>query len=143
MRIYLAARYSRREELCRYAEELREVGHIVDARWLLGEHQVHDGALEVEAAEDDVPDEDVLFAREDIEDIDRADVVICFTEKPRSNSSRGGRHVEFGYALAMGKPIVVIGPRENVFYTLPQVEQYGNWLLFKAERWPKMFAAHG
>ena len=54
-RFYLAARYSRIYELNSYADELRELGHVVAVRWLLGEHQIHDGALEVEAAEDDMP----------------------------------------------------------------------------------------
>lgn len=41
--------------------------------------------------------------------------------------SRGGRHVEFGMALALAKRCIVIGPRENVFHLLPQVEQYDSW----------------
>ena len=40
MRIYLASRYSRREELCRYRSELEDQGHTVQARWLNGEHQL-------------------------------------------------------------------------------------------------------
>ncbi len=36
-----------------------------------------------------------------------------------SGYSRGGRHVEAGYALAKGKYLVLVGPRENVFYSLP------------------------
>lgn len=42
MRIYLAGRYSRRLELCGYREQLRALGHVVDAVWLNGEHQVDD-----------------------------------------------------------------------------------------------------
>ena len=69
------------------------------------------------------------FASEDLEDIRRADVVICFTEEPRSNNSRGGRHVEFGYALGLGKTIVIVGPRENVFYCIrnERIAQYETW----------------
>lgn len=40
MKIYLAARYSRREELCGYRSELEARGHRVQARWLNGEHQL-------------------------------------------------------------------------------------------------------
>ena len=44
MRIYLAARYSRLDELNLYAQDLRSVGHTVDAKWLSGSHQLHEGA---------------------------------------------------------------------------------------------------
>ena len=36
MKIYLAARYSRIEELNVYAQELRDMGYEVTSRWLLG-----------------------------------------------------------------------------------------------------------
>lgn len=35
MNIYLAARYSRREELLRYASDLREVNHEVTSRFAI------------------------------------------------------------------------------------------------------------
>lgn len=40
MRIYLASRYSRREELCGYRSQLQAIGYDVQARWLNGEHQL-------------------------------------------------------------------------------------------------------
>lgn len=54
-------------------------------------------------------------AKIDIEDLDAPEVVIAFGDEPRSNRSRGGHHVEFGYGLAQGKRIILIGYRENVF----------------------------
>jgi hypothetical protein len=42
-------------------------------------------------------------------------------------NSRGGRHVEFGYALGARKAIMVVGPLENVFYCLPHVFQHDEW----------------
>lgn len=50
-----------------------------------------------------------------------------FSEPPDSHSKRGGRHVEFGMALAWGLRLIVIGQRENVFHCLPQVERYDTW----------------
>ena len=39
-------------------------------------------------------------------------MLIAFSEEPRAlNASRGGRHVEFGIALALGKKVAVVGPR--------------------------------
>lgn len=133
-RVYLAARYSRREELCGYAKELRAMGYLVDARWLLGEHQIHDRALAVEAATQTIPPEGLLFAQDDVADVLAAQIVICFSEAPRSGNSRGGRHVEFGMALALkvvgyqrAPRLIVVGPRENVFHCLPEVEVYASW----------------
>lgn len=48
--------------------------------------------------------------------------MISFTEPPRSGASRGGRHVEYGIALARGVRVIVVGFRENIFHWLPQVE---------------------
>ena len=63
----------------------------------------------------------------DHEDLDLADVLIAFGEEPRSTRSRGGRHVEFGYALAQRKQIILIAHRENVFAFLSLVEFYPTW----------------
>jgi nucleoside 2-deoxyribosyltransferase len=123
VKIYLAARYSRREELLDYRAHLQAIGHEVTSRWLHGNHQIDDAGLSVEGEHK----ERVRFALEDWEDLDAADTVINFTETPRSTSSRGGRHVEFGAALAMDKRCIVVGPRENVFHCLPAVEVYANF----------------
>ncbi|MDP2652579.1 MAG: nucleoside 2-deoxyribosyltransferase [Candidatus Omnitrophota bacterium] len=136
MNIYLAARYSRREELLAYKADLEAIGHTVPARWLLGEHQVHDGALEVEAATESMPDVARLFAEDDVADLQAADLLIAFSEPPRaSGNSRGGRHVEFGMALAWGKPIIIVGPAENVFHTLPQIRRWESWEALMHEDW--------
>lgn len=143
MRIYLAARYSRREELCEYREWLLNMGHDVRARWLDGEHQISDtgspigngGEALVEAGGEDAAILRAKFAQDDFEDTVGADVVINFTEPPRSKANRGGRHVECGIALALSKRVIVVGYRENIFHWLPQVEFYADptaaLLLFK------------
>lgn len=135
--VYLAARYSRREELCEYRERLREMGFLVRARWLDGGHQLADngtpigenGEALVEGDAGGCSDESrrlmAKFAKDDLEDVNAADIVISFTEPPRSNASRGGRHVEFGIALARGSRVIVVGYRENIFHWLPQVEFVG------------------
>jgi hypothetical protein len=130
MRIYLAARYSRRRELCGYADQLRRLGHEVTSRWLDGHHELLDReglSTEAEAADR------ARFAAEDWADVMRADWCISFTEVPRSGNGRGGRHVEFGAALAAGKRAVIVGPRENVFHCLPAVRWYPDWKTFMAD----------
>lgn len=128
MIVYLAARYSRREELLGYIGQLREAGHVVNSRWLLDGPEAHDGAAKVEAATQTMPPEAAAFALDDYADVFACDLLVAFTETPRAPSAgRGGRHVEFGIALALGKRLVVVGPRENVFHALPGVEQYWTW----------------
>lgn len=123
IKVYLAGRYSRRQELCEYARTLREMGFEVTSRWLSGDHELDGRGLSVQA----IPAERARFAREDWEDVTSADWCISFTEEPRAEKSRGGRHVEFGAALALGLRCVVIGPRENVFHHLPSVVVHPTW----------------
>ena len=110
MRIYIASRYDRRFEMLGVTAVLMRAGHVVTSRWIEGRGE----GPEVEAAAD-------------VEDVLRADCLISFTEEPTEHvtwSARGGRHVEFGVALAMGKRLFVVGPRENVFHFLPRVETF-------------------
>ncbi len=116
-RVYLASRYSRNPEMRDVRTRLAALGFAVTSRWIDGDHQIDDAGLSAEAK----AAERTRFAMEDWEDLCRADIVISFTEEPRSSNSRGGRHVEFGAALALGKTCLVVGPRENVFHCLPQV----------------------
>lgn len=116
-RFYLAGRYDRRQELCNRAHAIERASKGTwrsTARWLDG---VHD-----DLGPDSDTDEMYRVAMEDIHDILESDVVFVYTEHP-GVSSRGGRHVELGFAYATGKRIVVIGPRENVFTALvPQAD---------------------
>lgn len=109
VKIYLAAKYARREEMEQIAIELMNVyGYDITARWVFG------------GEEGKTNEEIAVF---DLEDVAEADTVISFTEHPNMYTT-GGRHVEFGYAIATGKRLVVIGPRENVFHHYPTVEQF-------------------
>ena len=139
MKIYLAARYGRREELCGYREQLRAMGHDVQARWLDGGHQISDKGLPIGEHGENLVEGDsggtsdeacalrAHFARDDWEDVNTAKLVINFTEPPRSKASRGGRHVEYGIALANKARVIVVGYRENIFHWLPVVEFYSTW----------------
>ncbi len=124
MKFYFAARYGRLDELTEYRGVVGSLGHEVTSRWLNGSHRITDtGLLQVET----VRESGARFASDDLEDIWSADTVVCFTDAPRSVASRGGRHVEMGYALALSRQVVVVGPRENVFCCLPHVDVYESW----------------
>lgn len=119
MRIYLAARFSRIDEMNIVAATLEMLGHQVTCRWILGQHKMPDCAV-------GTPEEVAIrqrFAAEDLEDLRAADCCISFTEEPRC-ATRGGRHVEYGVALERGQRLILVGPREHVFHWLPQAEWY-------------------
>ena len=139
MKIYLAARYSRREELAAYRTELQALGHTVQARWLNGEHQLADNGAPIGENGEKLVEGDhggnspeacalrTRFALDDWEDVNAAELVISFTEPPRSKANRGGRHVEYGIALANKARVIVVGHRENIFHWLPVVEFCATW----------------
>lgn len=116
-RVYLAARYSRRGELQRYAAQLREMGLAeVPCRWLSEEHD-WDGNDLARAQR---------YALDDIEDLERCHAVVVFLEEP-GNYRRGGSLVELGMAMASGKSVVLVGPAPNVFCTLPGMPRFPAW----------------
>lgn len=115
MKVYLAGRYTRREELAGYIGILGESGYLVTSRWLVGHKQSWTGETNPLWT---------AFAMADFEDVDGAEMVISFTHPRGTLTTGGGRHAEFGYGYARGKQMIVIGERENVFHHLPGVEVY-------------------
>jgi hypothetical protein len=111
MKIYLAARYDRRWQMLGVASALERAGHEVTSRWIEG-GQCEDPAV--------IPAVEALF------DLGRADCLVAFTEEPPifPVASSGERHVEFGIALAAGKRLCIVGPRETVFHHLLSAERY-------------------
>ena len=120
MRIYIASRYGRRAEMVEAARQLEALGHEVTSRWIDGEHEAVDATASDEERRG--------WALEDVADIDRCQVLLAFTEEPgAAGGGRGGRHIETGYALGCGKLVYLVGPSENVFHCLPQVQRWKTW----------------
>lgn len=113
MRFYLAAMFQQIDYMRHCADALKEAGHECTARWVYGGEE----GLSL-------PD----IARIDLEDIDRADALVLFSF-PRGMilPAGGGRHVEFGYALAREKALIIVGPYENVFQEHPLVRRFGTY----------------
>lgn len=119
MKIYLAARFGRILELREYAKHLEFQGHEITSRWL------QEGA---EASYEELtPARARQCAEYDIADIYKSHCVISFTESRNSGYTSGGRHVEFGIALALGKTCYIVGPLENVFHHLTVPKWFLNW----------------
>jgi hypothetical protein len=114
MRIYLSASYPRKHELRGYANRLIGLGQEITSSWL-DEPEYGDDGVSMTVG----PNYCELAAR-DCVDIDRSNAFVAFTEPP-SGPPRGGRHVEFGYAIAKNKALFVINHRENAFHHMPNV----------------------
>lgn len=131
--VYLAARYGRRAETLARKRQLEAKGVPVTSTWLDGPDQrLLDGRVlstdleqKVEAGTDD--EVSAMCAAQDVQDVAASDVLVLIGEAPEAARGRGGRHVEFGIALALGKRIILVGHREHVFHCLPAVEFARTW----------------
>lgn len=117
MKVYIAAPFDRRTEIRTRRGELADVGIEVTSRWI---DIADDVPPDHKRAAAELADE----AQKDLIDIDAADAVILDTE---TLSTTGGMWVELGYALARSAPVIVVGPRRNVFCLLPQVRHCDTW----------------
>lgn len=111
MKVYIAAMYSLRDEVRNHhMKVLAAAGHEVTARWLW---------------KDEPPGSEQASAIKDLADVARADAIVLLTNLIGTMYSGGGRHVEFGYALALGKHCFTVGEYETIFQHLPQVTVCG------------------
>lgn len=109
MKYYLAAPFVERALALTVREFLATKGYTCTSRWLdthLGE-SIDDAAKGREA-------------REDLQDIQRAQLFILLNSFPCSN----GRAIETGYALAEGMRVWVVGPPSSIFHYLPAVTHF-------------------
>lgn len=106
MKVYIAAPYSMRlYEATDIRTALLRAGHDVTSRWIVQSPGEMNHAC----------------AQEDLDDVASADVLLSYNPEGWRERGTGGRHIEMGYALALGKRIVMIGPRASVFHYLDQV----------------------
>ena len=110
--IFIAASLPRILEARRLRDQLVGRGFIVRARWL-------DDRAAVEGARRGtlqyVTDDEHMqyWAGVDFEDVLHCATLIQITG---DNETRGGRHSEFGGALATGKRVILLGPREQIYH---------------------------
>ena len=114
MKVYLAARFSRQEEMKIYRDMIEALGHAVTSRWLNHKPE-EDAQFERVGAQ---------YAQQDMNDVYACDLFLLFTDGERQ--SRGGRHVELGMALAWAKRCGIVGPKENIFHWHHDIEEYAD-----------------
>jgi nucleoside 2-deoxyribosyltransferase len=115
MKVYVAAMYPRKDEVSGVVQLLEQDGYIVTSTW---HKELYSPNIQLHEVTDDERKE---LAVRDIAEIDAADALLLLTQPPTQPTVRGGRHVEFGYALGKGKRVVCFGPAENIFHHLPNV----------------------
>jgi len=118
MKIYFAARFDHNATMRAYKYFLQIYAPEIEvtSRWIESHHNVGE----------------YVACLEDVEDIKNADALLFFSEQA-TEYMRGGRHVEYGMALALGKTIWVIGEKENVFHYHPSITHFNSfieWFLF-------------
>lgn len=107
-KIYVAAPWAHRPEARDAAAFLVSTGHEVTSHWLNWPEGDHSS-----------PAEQLHEALTDLNDINRADAVILLNDFPPST----GRAIETGYAIAIHKPVVLVGPISSPFHYMPNVKQ--------------------
>lgn len=101
-----------------YRDELVAMGHLVTSRWI-------DEEWTAEANfSSDASDHKGL---KDIQDINICFGALFFTDVP---STTGGMHVEFGYSLARGRTLIIVGPLRNIFHRQAHYH-FSEWEHFK------------
>ena len=109
MKIYIAAPYPCQQEAIFLMRYLEASGHVVTSRWL----------REIDSLDD-------ASARKDLLDVEKADVLLAMNPESWEHTGTGGRHVEFGYALALNKSVILLGKPSNIFHHLALVKVVNN-----------------
>lgn len=123
MKVYLAAAFCRKDEILGIAEELRSLGIEVTSRWLVEQKDIPTDRSRATFL--------AGRAQIDLDDIDRADVLVRFSDDLSSPTvpshlATGSRMGETLWALAHNKTVIVVGGYQCVFDYLPQVVHVKN-----------------
>lgn len=125
MKLYLAAPFAGRDIIMGIAPLFTNGGHQVVSGWLNSRRPIVSENLGTAPG---ATDRAVVehHARLDLQEVEEADVLVHWTARflqaldPTLDPvvhqlHSGGRHVETGFALALNKPIVLLGEPENIF----------------------------
>lgn len=115
--VYIAAKFERRVDLRENVKQLTDLGYVCTSEW------INTPTDQFYVSNDEQMDQD---ARMDLEHVRRAQYFICLID---DLSGRGGMHVEYGYALALGKICIIVGPiaNRNLFHWLKTSISVATW----------------
>ncbi len=113
MTFYFASKYSNLDALNEIKEKLEATPHNhVNSRWL---HGGHTGGTTGDKRR---------YAEDDMLDIERATTTVVFELPIGKAEPSTGRAFELGYAVALGKRVVLVGEKRSVFHYLSGIEHY-------------------
>lgn len=108
--IYIAAKFSKQQELRRVTKLLCKSGVIVTSSWIFeDEKDFHEITDEFEHG---------YIAFRDAHDIQDADIVVIDTREELSKGGGGGREFEAGYGYALKGVLWRVGPARSPFHYL-------------------------
>ena len=122
MKIYIAGAYVARDAIADIVVPVFN-GHEIVSHWLFGSRAVTPGTI---GTSPDRSDEQVTKAAlKDLEEVASADAFVMLASSYLAtivplgtrelDLHTGGRHVEMGFALARGIPVIIVGDPENIF----------------------------
>ena len=114
MKIYLSGAFDHRDDIRSIASALEAQGHVTTSHW------VDEPPLVFDDTEFSLWERRAR-ANDDVADVRRADVVVVIALWP---STTGGRYWEEGFAFGLGKRIIRVGPPENMFSLLADIEHF-------------------
>lgn len=109
MRVYIAAPWPLRKDAAQLRAQLAVAGIGCTSNWIDVEKRT---ASDVQR---------IKMAQMDLGDVRDADALVLLNPDSYENKGTGGRHVEVGYALALGRRVIVFGSISNIFHHLPEV----------------------
>ena len=110
MNLYLAS--SSQHDALSLAKVLVSAGHVITSSWVY---------KPLKRTSEYTDDQRTAIAVRNLSDITASDVLILLGNR---FLCPGGKHVEVGYALGVGKPVWVLGPRENLLLWHPGVRWF-------------------
>jgi hypothetical protein len=124
MKIYISARFGRRAEAEGLAFHLQELGHVITSSWIWQIEDEMGGGTDGDMRYDRFIEVTARLADKDVDEVAAADALVYLSEEESNPWGRGGRHVEYGMALALKKRLFIVGPLENIFHYRKDVLQF-------------------
>lgn len=111
LKVYIAGRFEDKQKISEIKRELEAAEIEVGSDWISMNAAVSD-------------EERSRFAEIDLRQVRECDILVLFKPVDSHRDTSGGHHVETGYALALGKPVFLIGSAENIFHFHPNVREF-------------------
>ncbi len=121
MKFYIAAKFKARHRIKAYNQRIESLGLVNTCPWFLMDT---DDSADEDSLGGYSREESAVMADRDLSGVREADIFILDTIDA---TETGGREVELGAALILGKLILHVGPVRNLFHMHPGVHDFLDW----------------